>query len=61
MIHHLGVKGAVATTGSGIASLALEAIPILQALALLTTCLVGVATIAWYAYQAYHLKKRKEK
>lgn len=56
---HAGAIGAGATGGFGLVGFAAKAIPVLQALSLCMTVLVGVATIAWYGYQAYHLKREK--
>lgn len=64
MIHGtgaIGAAGAGVTFGAGLVAAATEAIPVLQALSFLIGILVGIATIAWYGYQAYHLRKRREK
>lgn len=55
--NHLGFIGASATGGFSFLGFVAEAIPVLQALAFLTSIAVGIATIAWYKYQAKHLKK----
>lgn len=57
--HHAGAVGAGATGGFSLIGFAAQALPLLQALAFIMSMLVGVATIAWYIYQAKHLKKKQ--
>ena len=57
---HFGAAGATVSLGAGMVGFAVKAIPVLQALSFLVGILVGIATIAWYAYQAYHLKRKKK-
>lgn len=54
------MKGAYVTAATGFVGWVTDAIPVLQAASLVVSILVGVATIAWFAYQAYHLKKRSK-
>ncbi|MGH8235415.1 MAG: hypothetical protein ACREXP_00145 [Steroidobacteraceae bacterium] len=60
MMSPIGAAGATVTIGSGIVGFATEAIPVLQALSFFVGICVGIATIAWYSYQAYHLKHKNK-
>lgn len=45
---HLGAVGTGVTVGSGFLGWVTKAIPVLQALSLFVSVLVGVATLIWY-------------
>lgn len=45
---HAGQIGAGVTVGTGVAGFVASAIPVLQALSLAVSILVGIATLVWY-------------
>ena len=53
---HAGQIGAGVTVGTGFAGFIASAIPVLQALSLCVSVLVGLATLVWYV-----LKIKREK